>query len=511
MKTIYHLHLVVALLVLLSGVSCSFSDENLDVSVLNKDSDWFRKNNTVTRGDMLSYEVTSEDIEAYIKYKALASKDESFEVKYVIPFPDEDNPALYAIIFNDYWELISTDKRTAPVIASGEGIFNQVIENNNLLSWIHCLADEVSVLKETDAYPKNADQYLQFWRLIKADKDLVQTISLPTRSEGPDTLDHPVPGHYEIIDLNSYETVISSINHLIQTKWGQTYPFNKYCPRDSSEWIPYHGHPRCHAGCIPVAAGQLVYYYHYESDSSPEVYDSAFCYTREDSLTNWSLMGQYNKSSSNWSKFQTNDSLDMAAVMLANIGQGVHIKYHYGATGLPTIEPIVDCLFDEYDLECYYDHFYSLNFNMIPYDYIYSLLVDGYPSMLAAFANYVIVSPGDTLFKNGHAFIVDRYKNSYITNEYTFHFVADDPTLPDIVEDVFYVETLPTVRYFGMNWGWTGQGDDTWCVSSGDWVVCVNNVYNFRYKKEMITFLSDGSYPPGPGLEELINYSSNKK
>lgn len=476
------LHYVFLLLIVVSFASCAKSEEILFESSNNRKA----ITDLTTRGTDILYGVTSKDIEAYLSYKSLASKDESFKVKSVSLFPEED-PALYAINYNGYWEMVSTDKRTAPVIATGDGVFDPNTDDGGFLIWLKCLAEEISVLKKTNLQPKNSMNNLKFWGLITADKGLINALSQPTRS-GPDTLYHPVPGHYELVDVEDHETIVSSINHLISTKWGQTSPYNTYCPRDANAYYNL-----CYAGCAPVAAGQIIYYYHYANDSCPAVYDSAYCNTLQHPNTVWSQMNQYNKSDLNWPKFQTGDSSKMAAILLANIGKGIPVRYHRTtATVIDSLRQLMDVLYDEYELESHFDYFLYPSFTcMSAYDYLYSLLDAGYPSILSAYYNLY----------SGHVFILDRYKYSFITNVYHYIFVPDSyqPGHPVQYEEVEYRDTLSTLRYFGMNWGLNGQYDDSWFVDSGDWIV---NSLNFNYKREMLTFLNDGSYPPGSGNEE---------
>ena len=301
-----------------------------------------------TRGGELSHDVTPEDIEAYIKYKDLASKDSYFEVKSIIPFPNEDNPVLYAINFKNHWEMISSSKRTSPIIACGEGEFNPATDNENFLAWLGVLAEEISVLKATNFQPKDSEEYEKFWQLITADNDFIKSLYQPTRS-GPDTLDHPVQGHYELYDVESYTYVSDSINHLVTTKWGQDTPYNQYCPRDFSSQAYYYGYPLCLTGCVPIAGAQVVYFFHYAGDATPAIYDSAYCNTREYPNTDWTQMYQWHKTTSNWAKFNTADSSRMAAVMTANIGKTIEAEYHFNQTGA-SIEALSDCLYDEYDL-----------------------------------------------------------------------------------------------------------------------------------------------------------------
>lgn len=490
--------LFVLVIFLVHSCTLSESDSLNDLSEDDRAGSIIRS--VSTRGCELDYSVSEEDLDAYIKFKHLSSKDENFTVKSILPFPDANDPAAYVVNYSDYWEMVSADKRISPVIATGPGMFDPETENVNFMAWVHRLAEEVASLKSSSMLPENSENHILFWKLVSADKTVIGNPRL-TRS-GPDTLDHPVPGHYELIDAGSYESISSSVEHLISTKWGQSYPYNQYCPLDSSLFEDYyflHGVSDnslikpCLAGCIPVAAGQLLYYYHYSSDAIGSIYGSAYCHTREFPDTDWTQMVQYDKSSINWSGFQTSDSSRIAAVMLANIGKGIHVHYHYNETGLSTIEPLVDFLLDEYGFECYYDSFNSLTIGINPYDYIQLLLDGGYPSMLSALTGN----------NEGHAFIVDRYKVSRCINYYMYHFVADDPSLPDMFEDYYYEEYSPYIRYFGMNWGWNGLYDDVWCVDTGDWIA---GAYNFNNRYEMLTFLSDGSYPPGVEGQSISPY-----
>ena len=458
---------------LLLCVSCSNSD-------LFSDSRQTDSNKScLTKSDMASFKVNEEDINAYIRFKSLLSKDDSFEVKSVFPFPSEDKPFLYVINYSDSWEIISSDKRTAAVISSGEGEFDPHTENESMISWINYLGETVYVLSETNQIPKNGEDYIQFWNLLRS-----IDIKPDTRS-GPDTLNHPVPGHYELLYADTTNVTTDIINHLIHTKWGQSEPFNQYCPIDSSR----ADYPRCLAGCIPVACGQIIYYYHYIGDACPEVYDSAYCNTREYDQTDWGQMCQWHKHWSNWSKFQTADSLRMAAVLLANIGKSIMLRYHWDFSSLPTIYPLQDYLLSEFGFDSFYSRFYSPYFN--PYDYLLELLQEGYPSIISIY---------DTSLSNhnGHALILDRYQKKRLSYVYQYSYIPDDPDIISLPEwDVTYIYQYPEVLYFGMNWGFSGLYDSSWYISSSDWII---PSYTFNQKFEIMTFRNDGGYP-GSGEE----------
>lgn len=475
------------ILIAFSGLLCSCSTSDCFVSSNSSTikSEAFIKS-LLTRSSDNEYRLTNEDLESYVKFKALASQQKDFRVNSVIPFPDNESPALYAINYDGYWELLSGDKRVTPVVASGEGAFSLEMDNKGLLAWAACLGEEILSLQDTDYLSETQTECIRFWKLISADYDLIRKYELSMRS-GPDTLNHPVPGHYELACVEESETIISSINHLISTKWGQLAPYNIYCPLDYTA-----NYSRCYAGCAPVAAGQIIYYYHYAGDNSPAVYDSAYCNTFQHPHTVWSQMNQYNKASSNWYKFQTADSSKMAAIMLANIGKGIPVRYgRTNSTTIDSLRQLMAVMLDEYNLESHFDYITSPSFTgLSAYDYLYELLIAGYPSILSAFYNSI----------SGHVFILDRYKNSYKTYTYYYSFIPDTmlPDDPYEYEEVEYVEVMPVQRYFGMNWGLDGLNDDSWFIDSGDWQF---NTVHLNYRREMLTFLNDGSYPPGEGFE----------
>ena len=473
--------LFVLVIFLVHSCTLSESDSLNDLSEDDRAGSIIRS--VSTRGCELDYSVSEEDLDAYIKFKHLSSKDENFTVKSILPFPDANDPAAYVVNYSDYWEMVSADKRISPVIATGPGMFDPETENVNFMAWVHRIAEEVASLKSNSMLPENSENHILFWKLVSADKTVIGNPCL-TRS-GPDTLFHPVPGHYELYDVETYTYVSDSIGHLISTKWGQDYPYNMYCPRDYS--YPFFGNPLCLTGCVPLAGAQILYYYHFMGDGCSGVYDSAYCNTREYPDTDWTQMYQTNKDIANWYKFNGADSTKMAAVLLANIGKLIRVEYHFDGT-YGYVSLLGNCLSNEYGLENYFDLFDG-NTSFDCYDYIYDLLGQSYPSILCA-QSYT--GGQDAV----HAFIVDRRKQQYTSNTFYYYFIPDDPDnySYEDYEEVVYQYSSPVTRYFGMNWGWSGQYDDVWCICNGNWFA---GGYNFANRLHMLTFLNDGSYPPG--------------
>lgn len=462
-------------------ISCSRESGMFDSLRSGSSSDYPSFNGTRSL-DTKDCIVTLDDINDYVQFKTLISKDT--KLVDICSYPDEANPSVYIINYESGWEVISGDKRTAAVIASGAGKFDIINMNSNLMEWIKHLSSEISQLKTTDEETKNALEYITFWDCITAGREFVQGIS--TTRSGLDTTYHPVPGHYELVFAEESINVIDSINHMVHTQWGQTSPYNLYCPTDRS-WVPYYDPEKCYTGCVPLAGGQIVNFYH-QNDCCPALYDSAYVNTREYPFTDWTLMTQWHKTPANWSKMHSSDSSRMAAILVANIGKGIEAYYGYycGSTSA-SLSSLHDFLLEEYELESYDLSFSNSYVNC--YDYIEELLEEGYPSIVGAGTTQF----GETVHLN-HAFIVDRYKRQQTNYRLTYEFVPDDSNSYISGEQIKYVYHSPLSVYFGMNWGFFGQGDDTWCVKSGDWYC---QTINYSNRIQLLTFRCDGE-EPGP-------------
>ncbi len=111
--------------------SCTISDSEV-LGDSSKENTAVNEQGLATRGNGELYSLSPEDIEAYIHFKTLENEKDTLVVKSIIPFPSDDNPSCYVINYEDNWEMISSDKRTAAVIASGEGEFDPDFETNDI-------------------------------------------------------------------------------------------------------------------------------------------------------------------------------------------------------------------------------------------------------------------------------------------------------------------------------------------------------------------------------------------
>ena len=485
-------------------VSCSF-----DSVVNNADSEFSTRSI-----ELKDYNVTIADARLYVAFKSsgngvdhtlVREQLSPFKMKdtEIVPYP-EDDPLIFIINYpNERWEVLSSDKRTAPVLAAGMGCLKLDEFNPNRTSWIKSMAEDIKALKSFSDPIENESVNIQSWvtmlefgeymadlqanhpdllsayfsRLKDFDPDLHQL----TRST-PDTSAHPVPGHYQYYTAQQMEIPTVVVNHLTSTKWGEGAPYNQYCPIDAN-----NNGQRAPAGSEAVAGGQLVYYMHYwgDGDICPEVYSTAFCTAHiGDDPMDWTNMEQFDKSSSNWANFQTSDSTRMAAVLLANIGSRMQMNYgvNYSYGDLTALQA---ALADEYGLESYDLPF--VGGPVDPYTWIRESIVDDQIPVIAHSAAGNDNTPAAT-------FLIDGYK-SVIANEYGYYkFVPDDA---NDFEHIFFTEIFlkssTTRSYYCMNWGRNGTGSNDWCVVSGDWKCA--SIYDHSNRQSFLSFRMQGEDP----------------
>lgn len=417
----------------------------------------------LTKSNDNHYKITEKDIESYIEFKRILKKKESLDGIVVEPFPENDNPIAYVVQFPNCWELLSSDKRTPPVLAEGPGVFKED-ENPAALFWMKDLCRAVAALSSTDELSSFHKDNVLFWKLINGDENIIENHLDDTRS-----LTLPFHPGYFIESIDS--TFISeTIPHYLSTHWGQESPYNLYCP---DKFLDSGKAP---AGCVAIAGAQMLYYLHFRFFIPDQAPDSAFCsghsYYNFDNYAYYVLnhlpspyqMSQGSFSSSAWTDMASGNSYTIAA-LVANIGKEAGLTYCNNET-FGFISDLPSNVFSP---------IYGISSEYCSYDedvILYKLEEDALPS---------IVRAEDSDYNgSGHAFIIDRYSYNQVRYCFTFR-KRDDPSI--MIKDVIY--TTPVYTQFGMNWGWNGVGDDYMFAVQGDWNP---SIYNFTANKAMVVF-----------------------
>ena len=142
----------------------------------------------------------------------------------VIPYPDKADPLFFIVNYkrSDYWEILSGDKRTTPVLAFGDGNLDLANIGTNVSAWMRSMAGDIKNLRSYDGAVKYALQNLEWWEALQFAVD-------STTSEGSMIFD-PI-SYYETASTRSsdemliyQETVLTcdSVQLKLPGSWART-------------------------------------------------------------------------------------------------------------------------------------------------------------------------------------------------------------------------------------------------------------------------------------------------
>lgn len=202
------------------------------------------------------------------------------------------------------------------------------------------------------------------------------------------------------------------IPYMVQTKWGQQYPFNLDCPELNGK--------NCVTGCVATAMAQIVKYHGYPAVGND---------TNKYDWNNTTLEFDYGATDFNYadmldsySSASTQDQCQAVATLMSACGIAVNMKYSPEESSSSDI-------FISYALRHFFNYDNETRFLKREFfsdreweDLIYSELIEGRP-----------VIYGGQAPKGGHQFICDGYEGN---------------------------------GFFHINWGWEGLGDGYFRLSS---------------------------------------------
>ena len=428
-----------------------------------------------------SYYVSEEDLQDYLRYKSLALEKE-IEVNEIIPFKDaEDNTLLYLINYDEGWDLIAADKRaTIPLGTSPEGSLSLDNKDCPVVTWVGCLAEDVSIMRMTDEAISNTSEVvmynINFWKAVTADKSLFTDILneyFPVeQTRDPSFPFVPYPnGHYELSEVYYSEVIADSVFHMIPVYWQQWY--NDYVP-----WRSDTTYYRAPAGCVAVAGAQMLYYLHYAIGVPVAAPTSAYCWGFVgDSNYNWN---QYDYSSTAWAQMALYGG-DVAEMLIAAVAKKVNTQFGNQGSSAHT-----------YDLpdDCFADFGISSTYASYNDSTIKAALLNGMPTIVRANGSFNGIYSYD-----GHSFIIDGYLRHRIETTYVYIWVWDDndpnASHPKIPAYEYVEYDAPYIDYYYINWGWgLTHRTDRFAVT-GDWLVHIPDEYNFIYNRHMVHGFSE--------------------
>lgn len=415
-----------------------------------------------------SYDVTLSEVEKYAYAKYGNTKGSLIDIDALV----RDSDTLgYVLNYGEGWEVLSGDKRCTPIMAKGDGYyhFDSLIPPQKI--WFESELEKIGAIKDgygvqTKSGPSEGEL---FWQRINAPTSL-------TKAEGDPIEDNQ---YWELVEIIDWDYDVYTTGHLIQTKWGQEYPWNLYCPRETPTTYYKEGYP---AGCTAVAGSQLLYFLHYNLNKPLSFYttnsnglnDPSFSTL---STTVWNTMAKNSPDTLIRSKFD-------AARLIRWTGDKMGLRYSAdGTSGKPNkLESLLEDMHTELGGG-------QLTFKRDDYDdtdrpISYYLITRSQPCVIFALPNETLGVPhGD-----GHAWLIDGYRIDTDIDKYVYQWTSKKDNhlyeYGEIREE--YVET--EYEYLLMNWGWENNYDNYLYSPSvnADWIIQgENGPINLKYGKEL--------------------------
>lgn len=390
----------------------------------------------------------------------------------ITPYGSVDgSPLLYIINFGegDGWQILSSDARTPAIIAEGKtGYFSTEDGSPTVQIWLDCMAADIAAVR------RSSDEELTFSpEEISANK-LFWHIGGGTRDEGE--------GHWEV--TVSYEVIVTEEVEHMTPRWDQDAPYNIYCPltlNSSSVRVP--------AGCVAVAASEVLYYLH--NKLGVPVTTASYGYCTGD-IFNYT---QYfsNPNSTVWAQMDTTSLYSFETpgpetILIGSAGLAVNMHFDYNIfTGdyfswaLPA--NIRTQLFSPNGISSSHGDYDATTVKNN---------LENYMPVIVTASDQLIPANGDI-----HCFVIDGFQKTYTKYTYYHYWVVDGNMKsrahpdPDHLPYITYAQSSPAITAIKINWGWKSQWhtpyvNDGWYALTADWTVNNGGTHNYNHNVQMI-------------------------
>ena len=418
-------------LALIAAPSCTQSDI---ASIIPGDMPEDGLAGAKTRADVSSFFVDEDDIDCYITFKSMIEK-EDVKVNSIVPVSKAGNVLAYAINYENSWELVSADRRTPQVLATGSGKYQEKECNPAAKAWLDDILACVEGLSGLTELNEVHKANVNHWKMITQDQAYLERICGGQTRSGNSL-------QYRIVRIDTVYTGTPT-PHLICAEWGQTSPFNMYCPLKSNSDTE-----RAPAGCVAVAGAQMAYHLHGLWGYPATAPERASCSGHVGGTIS---MSQYDFTADAWDMIDEGDTTVIAA-LIAYVGSVVEMVYGNDFSGADTRYLSSPLFNDIYHCETEYMDYDE--------DVVYELLQNDIP----------VVTKGGG--QSGDAFIIDRYFDSATEYYYTIQIINGN-----VVGELDHIEYGRTL-FWGMNWGYGGIGNDNLYVTTAPWMYGASNYHN---------------------------------
>lgn len=465
-------------LLLVGLVGCTYNTLPDDVAVPVVGGEQGFDLNLSTRAEVFDgkqldseYFVAEQDLESYLTYKQQHS-GKKITVKNCTPYGfDGGHTLFYVLNYADGWEVVSADKRTQATLAYGDGsrTFSMGADNTNEAEkfWMELLASDVLQKRQRTHSTRSAEgeslvadeeeqSNVAFWNRVCNNSTRVIEVGSTSELSSPNTV-------YYVLG-STIDTLTTEKGPLLQTSWGQGYPWNAKCPLKSNSSIE-----RAPAGCAAVATAQLLYYLQQnlywdlqipiDVSTTGNINNYTMVFSNTYSHSIWGAMA-LDEDAENWD----GGPIDIVAVLLAWLGDRLPISYgnneSSGAlSGIPLFlrrEYHIGAITDVYSFDDVQHQIMNRNRPVILcaerrlYQYIYEEIYQSHAWIADGIRN---VQRVDTVYY----LVVD---NALSNEELTQYTIEDATHLIKYRLDDFYLH---------MNWGWDGINDGYYSTTPSSW------------------------------------------
>lgn len=399
---------------------------------------------------------------------------------------EDEGSLLYLYSFNKGWALISSDTRAQAVIAYDEEgeMTAEMLRSVPLVGWYELACEEQRALKRLN--PNIENEHTALWDKLSSETQYFlpgNNNLIPTKGPIPDE-EHYVWGKLLVSRVLWCTDTISNIGHLIETKWGQSHPWDVSMP------VINGTDTHLLTGCVAVALSQLMYYHHFKNGKpdffysdiaiDSTIYNTEYHpYTYASTTINrglpsasdsfWNSMALDSTSTGNPHRFK------YVSDLMLDFGGLLNMKYIY-MLSMPYISGVPsDSTLTKVS--------YALN----DYGFHYSDIFYSPPIVLSELMAQrpIFIYDRPSAQENGHAWLIDGYKE--FSNCYILTYVWTKIYNQTLWEECYEIDTEPTSvhqegdedfeyeytseKYLKMNWGWDGLYDDIFVTigSSGSW------------------------------------------
>lgn len=438
------------------------------------------------------YFITPEMIQAFVQ----SDKDIDRTIVSITPYPDNEDPALYVVNYEEGWSVFPTDARLGLSLIdnpTGQLDLSEPTGNVGFDIWVEDLVD-INRAAKKDLTRDVGKESASIWDIFR---------SSINRARGTDAESKSTRAFDTWVKVwvsnNSSSTTLADKGHLLPTKWGQGAPWNVSMPS-------YNG-INCQAGCAPVAVAQVLYYYHSINCYPTGLYHSLSIASTTNYLINNVFYctvtlnrSNFTSNSSRWADMPlystggTTSGYQYVSELLLDVGERLGAIYGINETGTPTNS------YNYFDISpCKIYGLWGTYSSSTDVDHVLASLSDSVNSPV------VMSAQSQTNPDDRHTWVIDGYKTTQTSTSETYAWYpvelvppgstiieyksladlyAQYPNL-DVGMEVIENAITYTETQYKMNWGWPSLNYDDGLYSTMVYAIwhdySPNKAYHYHF------------------------------